>query len=213
MGPTGAGKSTFIDHATRQVGSSAVGHGLQPQTSGIRAVRGLHPVDKGPVIFVDTPGFDDTCISDIEIMSSIADWFKKEYQQQVPLAAIIYLHRISDNRMAGSALKSIRTFAGTCGQAPRVVLGTTMWNEVLREVAERREAELKNKFWSDMLAQGCKMQRFGGSYDSAWKLIGQLPTTCETVPLFSEFARQSARQSKISFWRKFKAFFTCRRAR
>ncbi|KZP04218.1 hypothetical protein FIBSPDRAFT_904449 [Athelia psychrophila] len=69
MGPTGAGKST-------QNGGS-VGHSLQSQSVDIKAVRTKHPDDQGSVIFVDTPGFDDTNRSDIEILAQIAGWFVK----------------------------------------------------------------------------------------------------------------------------------------
>ncbi|KZP06621.1 hypothetical protein FIBSPDRAFT_764093 [Athelia psychrophila] len=194
MGPTGAGKSTFINYATRQDGSS-IGHSLQSQTSEIRAVRCLHPVDKGPIIFVDTPGFDDTYKSDIEILSLIAGWFVAVYKEHIPLAAIVYLHRISDKRMAGSPLKNLTLFASLCGQAvmPYVVLGTTMWSEVPHAVAKKRDMELQNYFWKDMLAQGCKVQPFSDSYKGAWKMIGTLPTTSENVILSNELVEDKKR--------------------
>ncbi|KZP32134.1 hypothetical protein FIBSPDRAFT_1037208 [Athelia psychrophila] len=187
MGPTGAGKSTFIEYATQQAGES-VGHSLESKTSEIRAVRCQHLRDHESVIFVDTPGFDDTHRSDIEILSQIAGWFVKAYKQKVPISAIIYLHRISDNRMAGSPLKNLQMFASMCGQEamPRVVLATTMWGETTTATGERREKELKGTFWTDMIAQGCTVQRFGDSYPSAWQLVGKLPTVQENVILSRE---------------------------
>ncbi|KAF7970677.1 hypothetical protein HWV62_23270 [Athelia sp. TMB] len=177
MGPTGAGKSTFINYATKQ-GGSTVGHSLSSETSEIRAVRYLHPDDNRPVIFVDTPGFDDTHRSDIEILSQIAGWFVKIYKEHVPLAAIVYLHRISDNRMAGSPLKNLKMFASMCGQEamPRVVLGTTMWTEVAEGTGDRRESELEKTFWADMIKQGCRMARFQDTFESAWDMVGTLAT-------------------------------------
>ncbi|KZP21707.1 hypothetical protein FIBSPDRAFT_1019537 [Athelia psychrophila] len=150
---------------------------------------------KGLVIFVDTPGFDDTYKSDIEILSLIAGWFVAVYKEHIPLAAIVYLHRISDNRMAGSPLKNLIMVASMCGQAamPRVILGTTMWSEVPGDVAVRRDNELRNIFWKDMLAQGCKVQPFSDSYESAWKMIGMLPTTREDVILSSEIIEDKKR--------------------
>jgi predicted GTPase len=40
-------------------------------------VRVAHPSDGHPVVFVDTPGFDDTDKSDTEILSIIAEWLIK----------------------------------------------------------------------------------------------------------------------------------------
>lgn len=66
----------LIDVATKQDGDT-VGHGMQSHTSDIRAVRVTHPTKGHPVVFVDTPGFDDTYKSDTEILTSIADWLVK----------------------------------------------------------------------------------------------------------------------------------------
>ncbi|KZP02528.1 hypothetical protein FIBSPDRAFT_969882 [Athelia psychrophila] len=187
MGPTGAGKSTFIEHATQQNGGS-VRHSLQSQSVDIRAVRTKHPDDQGSVVFVDTPGFDDTNRSDNDILAQIARWFVKVYKEKVPISAILYLHRISDNKMAGSPLRNFQMFAFMCGQGamPRVILGTTMWSETKPDTGERREQELKTTFWADMIAQGCKVQHFGDSYESAWGVIGKLPTEQENDILSRE---------------------------
>ncbi|KZP03679.1 hypothetical protein FIBSPDRAFT_704956, partial [Athelia psychrophila] len=183
--------------ATGQDGSS-IGHGLQTQTSEVRAVRCLHPVDQRPVIFVDTPGFDDTYRSNIETLSLIAGWFVKVYKEHIPLSAIVYLRRISDNTMTGSPLKNLAMFASLCGQAamPHVVLGTTMWSEVPEEIAEDRDKELRNDFWKDLIAMGCKVQRFSDSYEGAWTMLGTLSTTLEHVHLAKELVEDKKRFSE-----------------
>lgn len=67
----------FIDIATDQTGQTNVGHQLRSYTSDIRAVRYTHPQTKHSLIFVDTPGFDDTYKSDTDILSTIAEWLNK----------------------------------------------------------------------------------------------------------------------------------------
>jgi hypothetical protein len=66
----------FIDLATGQGGGN-VGHALHSCTKDVRSVRVPHPVDGGPVVFVDTPGFDDTNMSDTEVLGMIAHWLEK----------------------------------------------------------------------------------------------------------------------------------------
>ena len=101
------------------------------------------------------------------------------YKAKIPLAAIIYLHRISDNRMASSPLKNLKMFASMCGQQimPNVVLATTMWTLIYSEaMGDNRERELKMSFWADMIAKGCKVARFKDSFESAWEIVGALAT-------------------------------------
>jgi len=175
MGPTGAGKSTFIEHATRQDGRT-IGHKLRSFTTAIRTVRYTHPVDGYPVLFVDTPGFDDTDKSDLEILTIIADWLVKTYKGNVNLATIIYVHSISDARMTGSHLKNLELFASLCGHKamPHVIFATTKWSHVSPEDGASREEELKREFWKDMLNSGCSTKRFENTYESAWRIIGCL---------------------------------------
>lgn len=57
---------------------------------------------------------------------------------------------------------------------PRVVIATTMWGEVRKECGIRREQELKKDFWKDMLAHGCRTERFENTHASAWDIVGNL---------------------------------------
>jgi hypothetical protein len=66
----------FINMATQQ-DSHAIGHGMQSQTSEIQTSRVKHPTTGDPVIFVDTPGFDDASKSDVEVLTTISRWLVK----------------------------------------------------------------------------------------------------------------------------------------
>jgi GTPase Era involved in 16S rRNA processing len=174
MGPTGAGKSNFINVATRQTGTN-VGHKLQSCTSDVRAVQYIHP-DGPRYVIIDTPGFDDTNVPDTEILSRIAQYLKNTYKRDIHLAGIVYLHRISDNRMAGSPLKNLRMFAKLCGDDAigNVILATTMWDRTKEDVGSQREAELKTKYWHGMLAMGSQVHRFRGTFESAWTILDSI---------------------------------------
>jgi hypothetical protein len=57
---------------------------------------------------------------------------------------------------------------------PHVVLATTMWSDVRAEAGERREQELRKHYWKDMVAGGCRTERFEDTYESAWRIVDSL---------------------------------------
>jgi len=61
-------------------GEKVVGHDLASCTTDIGIVR-FHCPERSDldVLFVDTPGFDDTNKTDVEILNMIADWLKTTY--------------------------------------------------------------------------------------------------------------------------------------
>jgi len=101
MGPTGSGKSTvrsvfrylmlscfpysmnilfsaciaqFINTAAGQE-HTTVGHDLRSCTAEIVPVCVAYPaVPDARVVFIDTPGFDDTNVSDITILERVSEW-------------------------------------------------------------------------------------------------------------------------------------------
>ncbi|KZP32005.1 hypothetical protein FIBSPDRAFT_1037121 [Athelia psychrophila] len=175
MGPTGSGKSTFIEYATGQ-SDSPIGHSLEAQTDRSRAVRCMHPRDGGSVILVDTPGLDNPYKTDIEVVIEIADFLQKLCKQKVHISTIIYLHRVSDKRMTGEdPLKNLKMLTSMCGQAtmPRIALSTTMWSEVRPETGARQEQALA-RYWTELSSKECHLERFGDSVESAWAIIGNM---------------------------------------
>jgi hypothetical protein len=127
------------------------------------------------VHLVDTPGFDDTRISDEDVLSNIAFWLNVSYAANVRLSGIVYLHPIHKVRMGGSAHKNLRMFKQLCGEESlsSVVLATSMWSKVSEEVGQRREKQLKeNKdMWADMIRQGSVVFRHDDTQESAIKII------------------------------------------
>lgn len=132
--------------------------------------------DGSKVYLVDTPGFDDTYKSDTEILRQIAYWLTAAYESRVKLSGIIYLHRIQDPRVTGTARKNLLMFQKLCGERGlgSVVLATTMWNAIPKATAEQHEAELKDGFWKTMIENGSKTFRHDEGSDSALKIIQYL---------------------------------------
>lgn len=61
-----------------------VGHGLYSCTSSIQHTIISHPTEENRrIILVDTPGFDDTYLDDVEILKIIARWLAHSYVQYI----------------------------------------------------------------------------------------------------------------------------------
>lgn len=207
MGVTGSGKSTFISLLTD--GSAPVGHSLeacksplptkQPLSqSGISlavviliisagtseiGIYSYHHSGGKKVYLIDTPGFDDTFRSDTEVLKEIAFSLAALYSKGIKLAGLLYLHRITDRRMQGSALKSMHMLKAVCGESsfPNVVLITTMWNlleqsEGSLDSGAQRESELRSNdnFWGAMEKGGSRIIRHFGDWQSAFSIVSFL---------------------------------------
>lgn len=116
--------------------------------------------------FIDTPGFDDTSRSDVEILGVIASCLQFANSTGDKLSGVIYLHRIIDPRMEGSHMKNIRMFRKLCGDKNfrNVILCTTMWEKVTPNEGAVRERQLcdQSTFWGDMIRAGAKVRRHSG---------------------------------------------------
>ncbi|KAF4625165.1 hypothetical protein G7Y89_g13004 [Cudoniella acicularis] len=179
MGVTGSGKSTFISKLADQ--SVTVGHGLESCTTEV-GVYSLQYDDGRTIYLVDTPGFDDTTRSDTDVLKDIAFFLSTAYQNKVRLAGIIYLHRITDPRMGGSALKNLYMFQRLCGDRglSSVILATTMWTSLEstdagQEVGRKREEELRMpQFWGSLVDRGSEIVKHDGTKESAHSIISRL---------------------------------------
>jgi hypothetical protein len=83
---------------------------------------------------------------------------------------------MSDNRMGGTPLKNLRHFQDLCGKnmLRKIVLTTTMWDDVNQDTGETREGELRDDFWKGMVKRGSTIARFEGTRDSAFRVIRPL---------------------------------------
>jgi hypothetical protein len=135
------------------------------------------------VTLIDTPGFDDTSRSEINVLETIACFMEAECKGNLMLNGIIYMHRITDIRMGGASTRNLRMFRSLCGEdnLPNVLLVTSMWDNLLRlpdgqAIGEKREAELveKREFWGAMTEKGAKLQRHDGTRERAMEIIGSM---------------------------------------
>ena len=92
------------------------------------------------------------------------------------LAGIVYLHDICQTRVTGTILKNLDMFKKLCGDDAfeNVVLGTTKWSIIREETGERREQQLRDLFWKDMMNYGSVIRRVGDDPSSAREIIDHI---------------------------------------
>ena len=203
MGITGVGKSTFISKLIG--GDTGIGHDLTSCEYSLRPTcariclklltcyldtKGVEfhsmRIKNRPVYLVDTPGYNDTYRSDFEIFSEIAFILSQIYRRGMNIAGILYLHRISDNRVSGSSLRNFKLLETMCGldAAPRMRLVTTMWDTIKGEGREAtlRESQLLNtsEFWGRFAERGSQVKRWQGDEWSALSIVDELISSGDT---------------------------------
>ncbi|KAF7986516.1 hypothetical protein HWV62_31349 [Athelia sp. TMB] len=181
MGPTGSGKTTFINLMTGC--TSGVNDLLQSSTRKIEAAPAIR-LGKFIITLFDTPGFDDTIMSDTEILRLIASFLESNYRQQKKLDGIIYMHRITDVRVGGISRRNFGMVRKLCGDntLKNVAIILNMWDAVTTEVAEARENELASEeiFFKGAVDKGAQILRHNSTIESGLSILRQV--TCRNTP-------------------------------
>ncbi|EDR05789.1 uncharacterized protein LACBIDRAFT_294762 [Laccaria bicolor S238N-H82] len=179
MGPTGVGKSSFINSylGEKSKEKATVGHDLKSCTAELQPFfKDLPPDESGKprrLVLVDTPGFDDTNEADSEILRRIAVWLASTYGTGTKCGGLIYLHDMTDARMRGTTLQNLHVFRKLCGKEnlESVVFGTTKSGKLTPEVFARREKQLSDGYWKEFKKQGAIVFKLLDSHESARELV------------------------------------------
>ncbi|KAG8703807.1 hypothetical protein FRC11_010436 [Ceratobasidium sp. 423] len=160
FGATGTGKTTFVNDASG--GDLRVGHSSHACTKDVEESP-VFQVDGRKVVLFDTPGFDDTHLSDTEILKRIGGFLAASYQKGYKLTGIIYMHRITDIRVGGISRRTFNVFRKLCGKdsLSNVLLVTNMWSDPPTSQQIDRETELRTHvdFFQPALDEGATMVR------------------------------------------------------
>ncbi|KAF9447342.1 hypothetical protein P691DRAFT_776210 [Macrolepiota fuliginosa MF-IS2] len=176
MGPTGAGKSYFIDLLTNQQAKRA-GDTLMSVTKKVQATCIQHPDNHSRIVLVDTPGFGDTTGGDALVLKLVSKWLQRTYKRGIKLSGIAYLHCITAKRMRGSTCKSLHVFGKICGDiaANQVLLVSTMWQSTKSEDGAKKEEQLKAEYWKPLIDAGARVDRLTlNNTSEAWRVIDNL---------------------------------------
>ncbi|KAF9463763.1 hypothetical protein BDZ94DRAFT_1125479, partial [Collybia nuda] len=130
------------------------------------------------VTLIDTPGFDDTEREDADILQSISGYLENQYRKNLKLSGVIYLHRISDQKMGGVSRRSFRMMSELCGERnyKNVMIVTNMWDKVPPAEGEKREAQLRTdtRYFKPALDKQAKLARHDNTLVSAKNILKSL---------------------------------------
>ncbi|KAF9037223.1 P-loop containing nucleoside triphosphate hydrolase protein [Panaeolus papilionaceus] len=156
MGPTGAGKSSFIEALAGESQQLSISKNqLAGYTQTVHAYRLVNVVSTiymtpRPVYLIDTPGFSDSKISEKEIMDMVRKWMKDNHLEFVN--RILFLTPITETRLPGSRRKTIemlKQLLAPSRDLGAVIFVTTMWdtlhNERTQKRAESNFAQLRDE--------------------------------------------------------------------
>ncbi len=202
VGVTGAGKTTFASVASDQK-DLGIGDGLDPCTRDPHAVH--FTLDGRPVVLNDTPGFDDTVRTDIEILEGIGKWVAKQgFTKSQPLDGLILLHPIYVTHEFDSSMerKRIRLLESILGKDAykRVVIATTMWGTLTCEDDVKRDIDARwhKGVWDSFRKGGATITEHDNTSESAHRIIRSIIKRSDEserveILLQKEMAKKSAR--------------------
>ena len=99
----------------------------------------------------------------------------KSYENGTLLTGILFLQLVSQVQLQGSEKKRTRLFKTIMGENAyqRVVIATTMWNQLSEAEATVRQNQRKIRadVWGDMVSRGTRVVRHGDNVESATGIV------------------------------------------
>ncbi|PPR03134.1 hypothetical protein CVT24_008487 [Panaeolus cyanescens] len=129
-----------------------------------------------PVCLLDSPGFSDTKISEMEIIEQVKRWMENQHGY---VHIILYFCPINGTRIPGSQRRTIEILKSLIGtgdnQEGRFTIATTMWDQVcskrLQKRAEDNFAYIREILFKDMIEGGSGLTAFTNTQESAVTIL------------------------------------------
>ncbi|KAF9034773.1 hypothetical protein BJ165DRAFT_1598387 [Panaeolus papilionaceus] len=176
LGPTGSGKSTFIESLAPNTSLGLSSNKLEGFTQSVNIYRivNIKFVGTAPIYLVDVPGFADTKISSMGIVSMLR---KMICTNNNPGFYILYFTPIHNPRLPGSQRQVLRTFEALTGpqSAGLITIVSTMWDLVWGKSTSRRAesnfSQLRDEIWEHYISSGSSLVRFQNTQESALTVL------------------------------------------
>ncbi|TFK28458.1 hypothetical protein FA15DRAFT_61796 [Coprinopsis marcescibilis] len=207
VGQCGAGKSTFIkEYAKKDVpighGQASCTHSMDCYEAVLPDIQKIESLSGRRLFLVDTPGFNDPDHGDERTLGLMLSWIQKCYNLEDNVAGIIFLHDIGEKRMTDIPIVDIcDKLCGQSGSFKRVTMATSQWDNDVTEAKRKRESELKDKHWNDILDRGARYQRISNKPEDPNKIIKHILQTFASVVSASQ-SDPNAKQRTQTKWIK-----------
>ncbi|PPQ82050.1 hypothetical protein CVT24_009755 [Panaeolus cyanescens] len=140
LGATGSGKSSFIealagkDHRLGITGSTLASVTQDVQAFKVVNMHLLWYKSVQPLFIVDTPGFLDSKMSELQIVKRVNQWIRTSGK----ISYVFYFCRITDTRLPGSARRLMRIIKSIGVKHESLAIVTSMWDTIWRAEALKR---------------------------------------------------------------------------
>ncbi|KAF9035437.1 hypothetical protein BJ165DRAFT_1509614 [Panaeolus papilionaceus] len=176
VGPTGAGKSTFIEALAQDSSLRISSNQLEGFTQTVNTYS-LMNVDYAnfPISLVDVPGFADTRISMTNIVAMLKAWMQESGASS--LGRILYFTPIHSVRLPGSHRHVLRTFQALtrAKTAGNITIVTSMWDNLWGDSAKQRAEsnfnQLQDTVWKGFVDEGAQIVKFLNTQESALSIL------------------------------------------
>ncbi|PPQ85416.1 hypothetical protein CVT24_005586 [Panaeolus cyanescens] len=180
LGTTGSGKSSFIEALAGKDNDLRIsGGGLESVTQDPQCFKVHNVVSSRPprndwgVYVVDTPGFSDSKMSEVQIIRKVYGF---QCEKLCKMDHAFYFHRITDKRIPGTARRVLHLLKAFEIKPYNLTIVTTMWDHIHGDEgmkrAESNFVELRDVIWKDEISKGAAIVKFENTHASAIDIIG-----------------------------------------
>jgi chromosome segregation ATPase len=117
------------------------------------------------------------------------------YSAGAKLAGVIYVHRISDDRFGGLAVRNFRMFRELCGEKTlkNVIIMTNMWGRITPQLGADREQQLRDKHFKAAIEKSAQLCRHNNTPESARAILRKI---LKNEPLALKIQQELIEQGK-----------------
>ena len=162
VGMSGAGKTYLL---SQLLGTDlGVGNSLKSETAFVSPFM-WKPGEDISVQIVDSPGFNDTNMSDEETFLVLSEWLTSAYRRGLSLNSIVLVYDIEQPRVPGTTRAFYRLIRELCGESfyPNLMILINKWNPDNHEEYSQRENELRSGEWKLFISNGAEVEFFTGT--------------------------------------------------